>query len=344
MSLDKTENNTNQELERIKDIGLKNLLQKIDKKITNDNIEVQARQTSEEITKKIAPNGKFPPEQMRIPFCPMPTDMCRVSPFFPMARQKLGERQYIRDLIITNSSWGEIKYTGAKLSTYEEDVLMAILAILDSAKNRHITEIEGENTYTYKGPLLPILKLIGYTKYGKTNYNHILAALELMTATCIKLTAYKRTSRGKRKKVMVMGDNIVTHYKWDEEIRELTVTVNPYFYECYVAGSVTLLDAMMRAKIKSPIAKSLYRFMQSHRENIWQGHFLTLSNALNIDNNQPDKEIKRYIKRAVSELIQKELLSSESGFLAADKKEIIKLIRQQTKKQSQKRKETALSK
>ncbi len=37
-------------------------------------------------------------------------------------------------------------------------------------------------------------------------------------------------------------------------------------------------------------------------------------------------------------------IKSMAGFLAADKKEIIKLIRQQTKKQSQKKKETALSK
>ncbi len=35
MSLDKTENNTNQELEHIKDIGLKNLLQKIVKVASN---------------------------------------------------------------------------------------------------------------------------------------------------------------------------------------------------------------------------------------------------------------------------------------------------------------------
>jgi hypothetical protein len=100
------------------------------------DIRAQALDTAGEIQKEIAPDGKLAPEQMWTPIAPMPTDMCRVSPFFPMARQKLGDRPFIRDMVITSSSWGEIKYTGPKLSTYEEDVLMALLSILDQASHR----------------------------------------------------------------------------------------------------------------------------------------------------------------------------------------------------------------
>ncbi len=318
--------NTLPELSQIKDTELMSILQRMHEKMKDSDVSSHAQETAKDLQKEIAPNGKLPLEQMWIPFCPMPTDMCRVSPFFPMSRKTMNDRPYIKDMIITSSSWGNIKYTGLKLSTYEEDVLMAVLAMLDSAKNRHTTDVEGKTTYTYRGPLLPILKLMGYRKVGSTDYKHVISALKLMIATCIELNVFKRTGRGKKQISKKLVTNILSSGYWDEGKQELTITINPYFYECYISGSITLLDVLHRSKLKSPISKALYRFIQSHRDNRWEGHFLTLASALNLDLNQPNYEVRRYIKRAINDLIKNNILSKNSGFVK-EKKDVTKLIR-----------------
>lgn len=54
-----------------------------------------------------------------------------MQPLFPMRNNELGERRFLRNYIITSANWGEIRYTGPQLSIYEEDSLMALLAVLD---------------------------------------------------------------------------------------------------------------------------------------------------------------------------------------------------------------------
>ena len=113
---------------------------------------------------------------------------------------------------ISSGPWGDILYTGPKLSVEEEDVLMALLAIIESgaegAEARHARSagalpvkvrkkvlcpspqifprrrmflaawsfsgtrafgIPGERygKFTYRGPLLPILRLMGHKRPGK---------------------------------------------------------------------------------------------------------------------------------------------------------------------------------
>ena len=271
----------------------------------------QAEESADETREEIAPGGKRIPEQMWAPCAPMPTDMCRVSPFHPMARQKVGERPFIKDMIITKSAWGQIKYTGPKLSTYEEDVLLAVLALLDQIQRRE----EGESAYTYRGPLLPIFRLMGYrVNPGEKDYKRVTSALELMHSAVVKL----EVTRGKRKAKVIDMVNILSNAKWDEEKKELKVTVNPFFYENYIAGTVTLIDVLWRARLKSPIAKALHRFMQSHRGNHWKGHFLTLAAALNLDLNLPGFKLRDRIKVAIRELIEKGFLMPESSFPSKD--------------------------
>jgi len=310
-------------LEKIRDRKLRASMQRMYEKYKAGNIGAHAEETARDIQKAIAPGGKLPDEQMHIPHIPMPTDLCRVSPFFPMARMKIKGRPYIEDMIITSSSWGDIKYTGPKLSTYDEDALMAVLSILDSAQNRQTTEIKGKKTYTYRGPLLPILNLMGLSS-GSLNYLRIKHSLKLMLSAVVELNVYKRTSRGKRKVSRCNMSNMLSVFDWNEEKKELVVTVNPYFYESYIAGSVTLIDVEARSKLKSPIAKCLFRFMQSHRSVIWEGNFFTLASALNLDRNQPDKQIRRQIRQAIKELIQIKILLPKSGFT---RKDSVKLIR-----------------
>ncbi len=43
-------------------------------------------------------------EQSWLPCCPLPTPLARTSPFFPTAHQKLKDRTYIEEMIITGTS------------------------------------------------------------------------------------------------------------------------------------------------------------------------------------------------------------------------------------------------
>lgn len=278
-----------------------------------------------------------PPEQGTIAhWCGFPTDMTRCSPFFPMNPKELGQREFLRDFLITSANWGEIKYTGPKLSTYEEDVLMVLLALLNGQSQHrqleHITEIAGgeiteRKSYTYKGPAWPLLRLLGYKKPGKDAYKRLISALELMGVAGVKLCISDGKTKGgkKRSPRITQLATMLACVRWDDKEKFLTATINPFFYETYMAGAITLLDVAKRVELKGVISKALYRFVQSHRKNpIFVGHFLTLADALNMDREQPLKNTRRFLKAAISELIRHGVLTKKSRFVEQD---IIKLER-----------------
>ena len=144
-----------------------------------------------------------PPEQGSLAtWCGYPTDMTRCSPFFPMnSRDITSKREYLENYLITSANWGEIRYTGPKLSTYEEDALMVLLAILErQGQYRQADETEGRKTYTYKGPALPLLRLLGYKQPGKDAYTRLLQALKRLTVAGVEISiSTGKTKSGKRR-------------------------------------------------------------------------------------------------------------------------------------------------
>lgn len=186
--------------------------------------------------------------------------------------------------------------------------------MIDAMKHKVTAEFEGKTTYIYKGPVLPILKLMGLKKSGPT-YKRVKDAIIRMTNASIQLY----NSKNKKWKV----NNLLINAEGDDNEQELSITVNPYFYETYIAGSVTLLDVILRSEFSSPIAKTLFRFIQSHRDDRWSGHFLTLSASLNLDIEQPPKQIRRQLKNAITSLKNKGVLSNGSGL----KNDIVTLLR-----------------
>jgi hypothetical protein len=283
--------------------GLQQYLSSVQKRVEARALSEQAKEEAEETHKELK---KPQSEQTWLPFAPMPTDLCRVSPFFPLSQRQLKERPFLRNIVITKSAWGKITYSGPKLSTFEEDVLLALLALIDESKYRQETsDPEGRPTYTYRGPLMPILKLMGLGKVGKANYTRTIRALELMAQAIVKLEL-------KSGSFEIM--NMLTFVKWEDKKRELTVTINPYFYETYIGGSVTILDVLKRSTLSRPISKALYRFIMSHKEREWGGHFLTLAASLNLDIDQPQYQLRRQIKTAISDLKENGVLIDKCGF------------------------------
>ena len=269
-----------------------------------------AKRTAQEARAAILPaKGAPPQEQGFMSFAPMPTDLCRVSPFFPMSRNEMASRAYIEDLIISKSAWGQITYSGPKLSTIEEDALMAVLAAINAMYDKE--------TYTYEGPGLPLLKLMGYDKPAKNHYAILKKALKRMASSVFDMEI---------KGVTRTIENVITHFSVDPKNKYFKVVINPYFYEKYIAGNITLMDVIERQKLKKPTAKCLYRFMQSHRERTWQGHFLTLAAALNLETDKLPKHIKEQIKGAVAEMKRHGMLDKASGFVRGSA-DVVKLVR-----------------
>lgn len=315
----------------------------------------QAKEVRQEVVTAI--KAASPEQASLTQWCGFPTDMTRCSPFFPMRNNELGHRVFLRNFPITSANWGEILYTGPQLSIYEEDALLALLFCIE--KNKHYThtsyfldyetgpgEVEvldeprpyfvtfqNENdalpkTLTYKGPALPILKMLyKHRNPSKSDYKHLVDSLELMTVAGVKLSiSTGKTKSGKRRapRITQMSAMLAGVY-WDDQKKELTATINPFFYETYMAGQVTLMDVAKRMSLKGLNAKALYRFVQSQRQNpVFAGHFLTLADALNMDREQPAYQLRRQLKTAISELIRQGVLMKKSGFVDTD---IIKLER-----------------
>lgn len=284
------------------------------------------------------------PEQTQLgTWCGYPTDMTRCSPFFPMNAKELGQRVYLENYLITSAGWGQIHYTGPKLSTYDEDVLMILLSIMnDVSPNRFLTEKEGRKTYTYTGPALPLLRILGTDRPGKANYKRLISALERLAVAGVKICISAGKTKGgkpREPRISQMSAMLAGVY-WDEDKKELSVTVNPFFYETYYAGTVTLIEITKRVALKGVIAKALYRFVQSHQKDVvFEGHCLTLADALNMDRNQPTSETRRQLKRAITELISHQILTSKSKFLNQD---IVRLERTKTALPLPKKKEKKL--
>ena len=283
---------------------LKACIARIEAKRAGLPVEDHAKHVAAEVHAEVAPKGALPPEQGWMAFAPMPSDLCRVSPFFPMGKNEMAVRPFIRGLAITKSAWGEVTYTGPKLSTFEEDVLLAVLALLKTVEPTG----DDKPVWNYTGPLRPILTAMGYKRTGSDNYRRVKAALELLAVAGVKL----QTKRGKWAMTTML-----TWAGGDDKSRDISVTVNPYFAEVYAAGAVNLLDLAKRAELSRPVSKALHRFATSHRGD-WRGHFLTLAAAINLDLDTPQKELRRQIKQAMTELRKVGVLSSRSKFSSDD--------------------------
>ena len=301
--------------------------------LIDEEAQDQANAIQNEIATKIGPE-----QGSLLTWCGFPTDMTRCSPFFPFNSKELGHREFLRDFVITSANWGDITYSGPQLSIYEEDVLMALLAYLEQvSKERTVAEVEGRKTYTYKGSVLPILRLLGHKRPGKREYARLLDALNLMTMTGIKLTISSGyTKSGKKKSPrLIQIVNMLSGVLWDEQKKELSATINPFFYESYLVGQSTYIDISKRMSLKGSIAKALYRFVQSHRQNpVFVGHFLTLADSLNLNRAQLPKQVRRLLKTAITELISQGVLQKGSGFVDQD---IVKLTRTPTALPTKKR-------
>lgn len=326
-----------------------------------------AEEQGKETTKAVATIvKKTPPEQGNLlVWCGYPTSISRVSPFFPMNNKEKGRRDiivknlkasiqdkskivesscYLINELVSSGPWGEIIYTGPKLSIEEEDALMALLAIIEMGKLERTptrktqkqndddmeqlvddlppAKLSPEQTatlignsrntlplsFTYRGPVLPILRLMGHKRPGANHYEKLITSLKSLALGSMQLFV-----REKGEDLQYDLSQIISNLRLRPKDREISVTVNPFFYQMYLANSLTWINITKRFQIRGSIAKAMYRFCQSHRDNpVFRGNIMTLALALNMDPHVPLKETRRQIREAIAELVEKKVLESTS--------------------------------
>lgn len=291
---------------------LQAIMARIEAKRAGKNIEDRAEVVVAEVKSAVVPAGSLPPERGWITFAPVPSDLCRVSPFFPMSKSEISKRPFVEDLIIAKSSWGELRYTGPKLDTFTEDVFLAVLALVDDPAERKRIEVDGASTTAWTGPVGQILALMGLTD-GAANYARVRRAFKHMRATTFEIQL---------KAGRIEGCGLLAGYGFDLKTKRATVTVDPVFHGLYSRGSVTKLDVERRSKLPGAVAKCVYRFAMSHRNDRWEGHWMTLARSINLPMDRPDKKLRHSLRTALTALVKSGVLAT--GTLAGD---IVTMVR-----------------
>lgn len=258
----------------------------------------------------------------------VPNQICRVSPFFPLGRKNRGRRDYLENEVIVENAWGRITFTGPRLTTYDEDILLAILATIDDPARRKMGKFYSMDSYMYQGSLLPIMRLAGLTD-GAVNYKHFKKVCRDLMCSLIELETFKYVNEKKRT-ATVKITNMIMFYE-EKDSGEYTIVINPFFHNLYIKGNFSLLDVERRIKIKSNIAKSLYRFIISQQSS-WKGHYSTLADVINIKKEIENYKKRERLKNAISELIKLKILTAKSYI----KKDIVYLERHPSTKSRRK--------
>lgn len=266
-----------------------------------------AQKRAQEIQHDFA-NAAASGEQLGFPYAPMQPEMARVSPFFVMSKKDMSKRPYIQGAVFQKGAHGTLSYSGPKLSTYDEDMLIAVLSLLREAENRDARVTGRARVTTYKGSLKKILTRAGYP-IGGGGYKAALQSLVYLHGAVIKIT----TKRG-----AWSMDNILTHSDGSAG-DECTIVVNDYFYEAFVpqAGDYIALFDVDKRKNLSPIGKALFRIVTAQSDEgpgtpCYKNRYEALANLMNLNPELPDKEMRRHIRRAIEENIKCKVIAQNS--------------------------------
>lgn len=233
-------------------------------------------------------NRQLPPDQTSFSF--IPTEMTRLSPFFPISDMDKAKREY-KEMTWENS-WGRMSIKGIKLSIYDEDILLALVKLFKKHQSLTLNISRGE-----------IFKAIGKTKGANANIA-LSKSIERLTGTLVTIEVWDNIKT--KNPVTKMGNTILSGYVMNKR-GGLTVTLNPYFQEAYLETMVTSLDLDFRMSLKHDVAKSLHRFLESQNKD-YQIHIDKLVLAININANQERKHIRDILRKALNELVEKKYL------------------------------------
>lgn len=228
------------------------------------------------------------PQQLQL-FAPMPTELARTSPFFPINRKDV-RKTY--DEFHIDHPWGHIVMSGPQLSIYDESVLLAILLLVKKNHSCQITTTSGE--------LCGLMRC----SRGTAQYKAIEKSLIRLAKTTIDTQLQEREG-GKKKQVRRITGPMLSCVDQEAKQNKIVVTVNTYFLALYGVSLTTSLDVEKRASLKGDVPKALFRFLETHKpSSTGKPGFglLVLARAINLSLDKPLIEIRRQIRGALREL------------------------------------------
>lgn len=286
-------------LESIKDPGLKKTLSRL-----WNNLESDYDADFAKIKDKIS-HSQPSPEQLIFSF--LPHQLAKTSIFFPMSDRYLKTEKRKIDKFEQETSWGKIIIEGIKLAIIEEDVFLAIMKIAREKLTVH------NNQYILKIKMKEIIHLL----YGTTSYStKKVTALILRTLNNFQLVRFQIVlfkKMGLKKEPAFMGSigNIVQSHYYKPETDELKIIFNPEFCKLFLESMLTNINYTIRRKLKRDGSKALLRFLSTHTDP-GKMHICTVLNAINFNTDYPMTELRRNMKKFITELKQHKILGSKT--------------------------------
>lgn len=277
---------------------------------------------------------------------PVPTDVARCSFFFPLRNRDLEPRIYLENVPISFGHWGQACLSGPQMSTQDEDVLLALIAVMLECPEYVRTDIRADeegrtfgadeklqdgrdyyaslpDTFTYNGPILPIARKLGYERPNKKDYARIIRSLKLLAGCVIEEFEVADGKRGFRR---VKLKHLLEKAEWDLVEQRLFVCLSPLLFRAMIADrgvKISLIDIQKRFVLRGEIAKALHRFLSSHSGSLLC-HFSKLAEAINMDTGQPTFKQRQLLRTAIKELVEHGILAKDSGFVDTNNIHLIK--------------------
>ena len=240
----------------------------------------------------------------------MPTLMTRVSPFHFRNRNMYRDWPLVRLDSGEADAWGKMAVVGELLIIFDETVLFCLLALMKKHRCEAFETDEEE------------ICTLAAVPASIANRNSIWMSIQRLTGTRIDLALL--TGKGKKRKaVRQMTGSILTFCDRKTESGLIRIAVNPYFLEMYGESFVTNIDLNFRAGLKNDVTKALYRFLQGQIETTLDLSLLRLANAINLDQSNDIKAIRRKSRAGLKELKSRKYLE-DFNISRGDQVEIIK--------------------
>lgn len=240
---------------------------------------------------------------------PMPVDLCRIPLFSPIT---LGPtRVHVENKEIAQSAWGGIIYDGAALDHDDEDVLLAVLALIYQQCGGKPTSAAD---YRYKGSRAEILELLGLSDGGK-NTKRVRNTLKRFRGATIEIRASKSES-------FKVENGFITALSGNDRSGSLDITLHEYFFKRYeIKGGWKPVDVKRRVSLGGGVPKALHKFMVSHSKSKWvstrRDAWDIIATAINLPARMPNKEKRRLLRNAIQKLITEKILTKESKLMSS---------------------------
>jgi len=246
--------------------------------LQNDFKEIRKQGEQKQTTSKVSESRKT---------IDYPLDLTRKNRvFWPLSKRQI-KNKYEFYTLTQSGPWGELTITGHLLGTWEQTVMLGLLAL----RTYHTNEVDCT--------LAELARAIG-KQPGTTIYQAMMQAIKNMHHWAFSL----KTKHGQ------LGSHLINHYHRDEKTKRLRVELGKAIVLIETPGFLPVtLDRKFYLTISSQYSKHLYLFLESQRpkkgEKPIPYHYSFLAESICMDGAFNDRKTRKIITESLNELRKK---------------------------------------